>query len=225
MVRDGPRREASGMHETTTRSGRPLRRRRDDDIPRLGGARARLRPVVPYLVPVPAAAAAVALGVISRPALAAVAGSAVLCGLVRAAIESVRIELLRDRADGWILAHAVGQPADDVVRGRMRELTDPRTRRRLAASIRVVTDASDAAGWNRLYPNRGRIRAHRRELHHLARRLADVSHPVTPRGVALAHRLVTAAGGPLYDPRRGDELAAAIRATIAALDGPGEDDL
>ena len=213
------------MHETTTPSGRSPRRRRDDRVPRLGGARPILRPAAPYLVPVPAGAAAVALGVISPPALAAVTVSAVVCGLVRAAIESVRIELLRDRADGWIVAHAMGQPTDDIVRERMRELTDPRTRRRLATSIRVVADASGAAGWNRLYPNRRRIHAHRRELRHLARALADVSRPVTPRGVALAHRLVTAAGGPLYDPGRGDELAPAIREAIAALDGPGEDDL
>jgi hypothetical protein len=44
---------------------------------------------------------------------------------------------------------------------------------------------------------------------------------VTPRGVALARRLVTAAGRPLHDPRRADELAAAVRDTIAALDGAG----
>jgi hypothetical protein len=43
--------------------------------------------------------------------------------------------------------------------------------------------------------------------------------------VALALRLVTAAGGPLHDPHRADELSAVVRDTIAALDRPRENDL
>ena len=197
----------------------------DTATPRLGGGREILRPALPYLVPGPATAIAVTFGVVSRPALVAVAVSASLCALVRATIESIRIELLRDRADAWILAHAVGQPTDDIVLRRMRELTDPRTRASLATSIRVIADASDVAFWNRLYPNRRRIRAHRHELRHLARELGDLSRPVNPRGVALANQLLTAAGGPLHDPHRAAALSVAVRETIAALDGAEDDDL
>jgi hypothetical protein len=208
-----------------TPSLRAMRRHRDGEAGRLGGGRVILRPTLPYLAPAPAALAAAMLGAISGPALAAVVVSATLCALVRAAIESVRIELLRDRADAWIVAHAVGQPTDDVVVRRMRELIDPHTRATLATSIRLVADASELTGWNWRYPHRRRIRAHRRELRHLARELGDLSRPVTPRGVALARRLLTAAGGPLHDAHRPDELSAAVRDTIAALDGPRGNDL
>ena len=197
----------------------------DTATPRLGGGREILRPALPYAAPVPATAIAATFGLVSRPALVAVIMSAALCVLVRASIESIRIELLRDRADAWILAHAAGQPTDDNVRRRMRELTDPRTRAGLATSIRMIADASEGACWNLLHPNRVRIRAHRHELHHLARELDDLSRPVTPRGVALALRLVTAAGGPLHGPHRSVELSVAVRDTIAALDGAEEDDL
>ena len=197
----------------------------DTATPRLGGGGEILRPALPYLAPAPAAAVAATFGIVSRPALVAVLVSAALCALVRASIESIRIELLRDRADAWILAHAAGQPTDEIVLRRMRELADPRTRTRLATSIRVIADAPDVAGWSRLYPNRRRIRAHRHELHHLARELGDLSRPVNPRGVALAERLLTAAGGPLHNPHGADELSVAVRDTIAALDGAGDDDL
>jgi hypothetical protein len=192
------------MQNTRTAIGASETRARDSGLPALGGGRVIFRPTLPYLAVVPGAAIAVMLGVVPRPTLAAVAVSATLCALVRATIESVRIELLRERADGWIVAHAVGQPTDDTVRRRTRELTDPRTRASLAASIRLVADESER-------------RPHRGELRHLARELGDLSRPVTPRGAALAHRLLVAAGGPLHDPRRATELSAAVRDTIAAL--------
>jgi hypothetical protein len=197
------------------------RRRHENGARGLGGGRVILRPTLPYLAPVPGAAIAVMFGVVSTVALAAIAVSATLCALVRALIESIRIELLRDRADGWIIDHAVGQPTEDVVLRRMRELTDARTRTGLATSIRLVADAPEIAGWNLMRPDRRRARAQQRELRHLARELGDLSRRVTPRGVALARRLVTAAGSPLHDPRRADELSAAVRDTIAALDGAG----
>jgi hypothetical protein len=207
-----------------TSSERAARRRRDDGARGLGGGRVILRPALAYLAPVPAAGAAAVLGVVSTAALVAVAASAVLCALVRATVECVRVEALRDSADAWIVAHAVGQPTDDVVVRRMRELTDPRTRAALAAAVRSIAEDSRAGGWSWIvYPNHRGIRQHRRELVDLARELGDLSRPVAPRGVALAHRLVTAAGGPLHDPRRADELAAAVRDTIAALDRGGED--
>lgn len=207
-----------------TRTGGATRRGHCGEARRLGGGRVILRPTLPYLVPVPAAAVAVMLGLISQPALAAVAASAAACALVRAAIESIRVEALRDRADGWIVSHAGGQPSDEVVLARMCELTDPRTRVTLAASYRVIAEWSDQTGWNRTYSNRRRLRPQRRELQRLARELGDLSRPVAPRGVALAHRLITGAGSPLHDPRRADELPAVVRQTIAALAGPSGSD-
>ncbi len=62
------------------------------------------------------------------------------------------------------------------------------------------------------------MRPHIAELQLLADGLDDAERPVTPRGVALAYRLVTAGGGPLYNPRRAGELPASLRATLAALD-------
>lgn len=206
-------------------SRRAMRCRREGEAGRLGGGREILRPALPYLAPGPAAAIAAAFGVVSRPALVAVVVSATWCALVRAMVESIRIDVLRERADEWIVAHAVGQPTDHVVVRRMRELADPRTRAGLATSIRVIADTSEVAGWKLLHPNGRRIHAHRHELHHLARELGDLSRPVHPRGVALAHRLVTAAGGPLHDPHRSAQLSAAVRDTIAALDRAGDDDL
>lgn len=184
-----------------------------------------LRPTPPYLAPVPAALGAGLLGVTSQRAVAVVIATAFFCALMRATVEFVRIERLRDRADAWILAHAAGQPTDEIVLERLRELADPRTRASVAASIRLIADASAGGGWSRRYPNRRRIRAHRPELRHLARVLDDVSRPVKPRGVVLAHRLLTGAGGPLHDPHHPDELALAVRETIAALGGAEEDDL
>jgi len=197
----------------------------DTATPRLGGGRQILRPALPYLAPVPAALIAVAFGVVSRPALAAVAVSAAFCAFVRVSIESIRIEALRDRADEWIVAHAVGSPTDEVVLRRMRELIDPHTRATVATAIRLVADASEATRRTWMYPDRRWVRPHRRELDHLARELGDLSRPVTPRGVALALRLVTAAGGPLQDRHRADELSVVVRDTIAALDGAEKDDL
>jgi hypothetical protein len=180
-----------------------------------------LRPTLPYVAPVPAALLAVMLGVISTPAVVAVAASATLCALARATIESIRIEVLRDRADGWIVAHVGRQPSDEVVLGRTRELVDPRTRATLAVSFRRLAAGSEAVGWSPVYANRCHLRAHRHELADLARELGDLSRPVTPRGVALAHRLIAAAGSPLYDSHRANELRLVVRQTIAALDGPG----
>jgi hypothetical protein len=189
----------------------------NDEAGRLGGRRAILRPTLPYIAPVPGALAAIAFGVISRPAVAAVAASALVCALVRATIESIRIETLRESADRWIVTRTGRPPSDEVLLGRIRELTDARARATLADSFRRVVD--DDGTWP-MYPNRRRLRAHRHELSRLAHELGDLSHPVTPRGVALAYRLITAAGSPLYNAQRTGELRSAISTTIAALDGP-----
>lgn len=188
----------------------------------LGGARPTLTPALPYLLPLAAAAAASAAGLESGTALAAVAVSALVCALVRTVVERARIELARERADSWIVSRTGQPPADSVLLARIDELTGARLRGDLARSLRRV--AADALTSGRaLTPsqhNRRALAPHVAELRLLAERLADAETPATPRGVALAYRLVTAGGGPLYNPRRADELPASLRATLAALDPP-----
>jgi hypothetical protein len=199
---------------------RPRARPHNDDARRLGGRRAILVPTLPYFAPVPGALAAMAFGVISRPAVAAVAASALVCGLVRATLESIRIETLREHADRWLATRTGRPPSDDVLLGRIRELTDPRSRATLANSVRRLVDDAESTRQTLIHPNRHHLGAHRQDLSRLAHDLGDLSHPVAPRGVALAYRLITAAGSPLYNRQRAGELRSAVRTTIAALDGP-----
>jgi hypothetical protein len=175
---------------------------------------------IPFLVPLAGALAASASGVLSSPALIAVAVSAVVCALVRVAVARVRVELTRDRADRWLGAHTGQAPSDEVLIARIDELLSARTRITLGRSFRRI--AADAmTGGRPMSPaqlNRGRLRRHADDLVRLADRLEDLSAPVTARGVALAHRLVTAGGGPLYSSRDGEALRMSLNATLHALD-------
>jgi hypothetical protein len=194
--------------------------RRREDRAGLGGARPTLTPALPYLLPLAAAVAASAAGLESVTVLAAVAASAIVCAVVRAVIERTRIELVRERADEWIVSRTGQPPADTLLLARIDELTSARLRGDLARSFRRI--AADAASAGRaLTPsqhNRRALRPHIAELQLLADGLDNAERPVTPRGVALAYRLVTAGGGPLYNPGRAGELPASLRATLAALD-------
>jgi hypothetical protein len=102
----------------------------------------------------------------------------------------------------------------------MAELESRRLRADLARSFRRI--AADAMSRGRaLTPaqhNRRALRSHLAQLAQVAERLADPAQPVTPRGVALAHRLVTSGGGPLYNSRRAEELPARLNAVLVALD-------
>ncbi len=191
-----------------------------EDRAGLGGARPTLTPALPYLLPLAAAVVASAARLESETVFAAVAVSALVCALARAVVERTRIELARERADSWIVSRTGQPPTDAVLLARIGELTGARLRGDLARSLRRV--AADAVSSGRaLTPsqhNRRALRPHVAEVRLLAERLADTDTPVTPRGVALAYRLVTAGGGPLYNPGRADELPAGLRATLAALD-------
>lgn len=190
---------------------------------RIGGPRAIASPTLAYLAPVGGTLVALAAGVETRAVLAAVAASAIVCALVRAVVEHLRIEAARDRADRWIGMGAGQPPPDELLLARIAELESARMRADLARSFRRI--AADAMSRGRaLTPaqhNRRALRGHAGELARLADRLADPAQPVTPRGVALAHRLVTAGGGPLYNSRRAEELPASLNSAAAALDLPG----
>lgn len=189
---------------------------------RLGGARAILAPSLPYLVPLAAALAASLAGFESTSVLAAVAASAALCALVRVGVEHERIELRRERADGWLATRSGHQPDDEMLVARLNELRDPRLRRTLARSLRRV--AQDVSSFGRpvtpAQHNRRTLRPHVEQLHRLADRLEDRTRPANPRGMAMAYRLITMGAGPLYNSGRAQELPAHLNATLGALDEP-----
>jgi hypothetical protein len=189
---------------------------------RLGGARAILAPSLPYLVPLAAAVAASLVGVESTSVFAAVAASAALCALVRVGVEHERIELRRERADGWLSTRCGPQPGDEMLLARLDELCDPRLRRTLARSFRRV--ARDGSSFGRpMTPaqhNRRVLRPHAEQIHRLADRLDDRTRPANPRGMAMAYRLITMGAGPLYNSGRAQELPAHLNTTLGALDEP-----
>jgi hypothetical protein len=186
----------------------------------LGGARATLVPSLPYLVPLAAAIAASLAGFESTSVFAAVAASAALCAFVRVGVEHERIELRREKADGWLSTRCGEQPDDAVLLARIDELSSPRLRRTLARSFRRV--ARDVSSFGRpttpAQHNRRILQPHAEQLRRLAERLDDRSRPVGPRGMAMAYRLVTMGSGPLYNSRRAQELPAHLNATLGALD-------
>jgi hypothetical protein len=187
---------------------------------RVGGTRRIVAPTLAYLTPLAGALVALAAGVETRKVVAAVAAAAVLCAVARAVVEHMRIEADRERADEWIAMRAGLPPADELLLARIDELLDPRLRGALARSFRRI--AQDALSTGRAVSpgqlNRHRLRPHVPVLMAVADRLADRTRPVSPRGVALAYRLVTTGAGPLYLSRRGDELAPKLRTTLAALE-------
>lgn len=189
---------------------------------RLGGARAILAPSLPYLVPLAAAVAASLAGLESTSVFVAVGASAALCAVVRVAVEHERIELRRESADGWLSTRSGEQPEDEMLLARMDELADPRLRKALARSFRRV--ARDVHSFGRpttpAQYNRRMLRPHAEQIRRLADRLDDRTRTVHPRGMAMAYRLITMGGGPLYNSRRAQELPAHLNAALGALDEP-----
>jgi hypothetical protein len=186
----------------------------------LGGAVRVFRPSLAYLVPLAGVVVALAAGVETRTVLAAVSLSAVVCALARAAIEHVRIESARDRADQWLACRAGAPPDDELLLARIDELLDPRLRRTLARSFRRI--AADAVGHGRVHTpaqhNRRVLGEHADAILAIADRLADRSQPVSARGMAIVYRLVTQGGSPLYLARAADEVGPRLHAALVALD-------
>ncbi len=187
---------------------------------RLGGTRRIVTPTLAYLAPIAGALAALATGVEHRTVVLAVAASAILCAVVRAAVEHVRIESARARADEWLATRVGRAPADDLLRARIDELLDPKLRATLTRSFQRI--ARDAVSAGRIVTpaqnNRRVLREHVCELEALAARLGDRTRPVTPRGMALAYRLVTTGGSPLYRPTCADEVTSRLNGALLALD-------
>ncbi|HEU0194718.1 MAG TPA: hypothetical protein VFQ71_11000 [Gaiellales bacterium] len=179
-----------------------------------------IQALLPLAAPVPAAGLAVAVGALSSHALAAVAIAAAVCLGARSAVEFLRIQHRRDSADRWIVSHAGSRPDDEVIEARIHELVAPRTRTTLASTLRRIAIESIAPSQvyrTAVSVNRRSLAAHAGELLEIADELEDVEHPVSPRGVALAHHLVTEVGSPLYVPARARELTVRLAQARAAM--------
>jgi hypothetical protein len=179
-----------------------------------------IQALLPLAAPVPAAALAATVGALSTDALAAVAIAAAVCLAARSAAELLRVQHRRAVADRWIVSHAGTRPADEVIDARIHELVAPRTRTSLASTMRRI--AFESISPSQVYRtavsvNRRSLAAHAGELLAIAQELEDVEHPVSPRGVALAHHLVTEVGSPLYVPARARELTVRLAQTRSAM--------
>jgi hypothetical protein len=123
------------------------------------------------------------------------------------------VRLQASRLDGE-LARGARPESDLMLAVRAMQLVSPRTRALLSASIR----RADLAGRPRIVPLPNRM-----VLADVPDSLAELGDallaagPVPVRGVAMVTQLLADGTGPLYRPRRADELAAVIRQAIQAL--------
>ena len=172
----------------------------------------------PYLAPAPFAAAAAAANRLSEAAAGSVVASAVATACARGAWECGRAAGRRRRVDRW-LAWGEGQPPPDALIGaRMHELTSPRERRRLAGSLRAIRDLGLRPGVYRAsVVNPRAAAANGPALERLAARLEALEQSVAARGVARTVALLGDGRGPLYDPRRAEDLGPALERALRAL--------
>jgi len=108
---------------------------------------------------------------------------------------------------------------------RARQLSDPRSRQRLAGYLRGIVAYVDRVEgrppFSAVVVDRAAVSDDREAILGLAERL-EGEDPVNPRGVVLARRLLTdGIGSPLYNRRCGRPVAAAIWEISDAL---GDDD-
>jgi hypothetical protein len=126
---------------------------------------------------------------------------------------SVRSWLTRGRLDQRIVT---GHPWDSgpATALRARQLSDLRSRQRLARSLRGIVAHADRVEGRPLFSavviDRAAVRADREAILGLAERL-EAENPVNPRGIVLARRLLTdGIDSPLYNRRCGRTVAAAV---------------
>ncbi len=110
---------------------------------------------------------------------------------------------------------------------RARQLTDPRARSRLAASLRATVDFVERSGSGRepcaRVPSGEPLSRGRRAVNGLADRLEGAG-PVNPRGIVLARALLSGGVNPLRSAHCGQTVSEAVSEVEAALDvdGTGE---
>lgn len=183
-------------------------------------ARVRLWMCCRYLCVVPAAAAGHATGRLSLRALIGVAVAGPLAAAVALLAHHLRQDTARRIADRFIATGCGSPPDEPAIAARRTQLAQPHSRRALAATLRRV--AGDAAATRVLLHRPAQRNPHLRGRSAELRALADaVEHAAAPgcvRGLALIWVLVSDGAGPLYNPRRGGELATALVHARCALD-------
>jgi hypothetical protein len=136
----------------------------------------------------------------------------------------LRLWLTRARVDQQIANGRIWH-AGAATTLRVRQLSAPRNRRRLARCLREIVAYADRVEgrppFSAVVADRAAVRADREAILGLAERL-EADDPVNPRGIVLARRLLTdGIDSPLYNRRCGRTVAAAIWEVSDAL---GEDD-
>jgi hypothetical protein len=133
----------------------------------------------------------------------------------------LKVFVARGRLDRQIVR---GRPCESsaALALRARQLTDPRTRRRIAEDLRGIVD------YVHRYRSRGvisavviepaAVRNGRREILELARRLEGTAQ-VSPGGVVRARALLTDGCSPLFNPRCERTVAQAVSEVHDALEG------
>jgi hypothetical protein len=172
----------------------------------------------PYLTPAPFAVAAAGDHRLSGAAALAVTTSSLVTAAVRTGWERGQVAGRRRRVDRW-LAWGVGQPPSDaLISERMRQLVSPRERRRVARTLRSVHDQGLRPGvYRATVVNAPAAARNAAALQRLAVRLDALEQPVTVRGVARTVELLADGAGPLYNPRRAEELGPALDRALREL--------
>ncbi|HXY16885.1 MAG TPA: hypothetical protein VEH79_01795 [Gaiellaceae bacterium] len=144
--------------------------------------------------------------------------SLALAGTLHAGRSALDLSRRRREADSWLrtMSHC---PPSSRYAWRAAELTSSRERRILARSLRRLV--GELRG--RLIPgvvplNRVKLGPYVPHIELVARRLADLSRPVSPRGILLLHDLLTQPVSPLYDRERADEVPERVASILAALE-------
>jgi hypothetical protein len=122
----------------------------------------------------------------------------------------------RAAADAELLAARLPSPR---LAWRTAELVAAEHRLQLARETTEIVRHADGATLPGASPlDRPAARAARAQLLALASRLADLDRPVTPRGVLLAWRLLTAGESPLYRGESHEPLRTQVEQILEALE-------
>jgi hypothetical protein len=133
----------------------------------------------------------------------------------------LKVFVARGRLDRQI---AGGRPCESsaALALRARQLTDPRTRRRIAQDLRGIVDYVHRHRSRRVISavviEPGAVRSGRRAILELARRLEGTA-PVSPGGVVRAGALLTDGCSPLFNPHCERTVAQAVSEVHDALEG------
>ncbi|MGZ4280554.1 MAG: hypothetical protein ACXVQ4_00530 [Gaiellaceae bacterium] len=149
--------------------------------------------------------------------LAIAAVSVAIFGLYRLLGALRELARRRREADSW-LRSATGGFVPRAYAWRAAQLCDPRERRSLARTLRLIEASAyeRALGW-RVPLYLPAVREHGESIHALARALEKVGEPVTPAGMLRVVDLVQDGGGPLWASTGGPALSDEISATLALL--------